>query len=291
MVLIFKSTSCSIQAALSKILRALFLIQICLLSGCAGPISLSPSDPSYYINNSLKSDTWNIFFIRTPQYSLLSAGPTSIPSKTLRIYFEGDGHAWEDRNTPSTDPTPLDPIALRLALADPSPSSVYIARPCQYPKLSSTANCKKSAWTNERFSDQIVRETNLAIDQLKTKYGADWLVFIGYSGGGTIAALCASKRNDVSLLATVAGNLSTDAWVNYHGLSPLIGSLNPLDSTVKLESIKQIHFVGSEDDIVPPFLAMEFVSYFPENSKPSIKIEKGFSHSEGWVKNWSKLAP
>lgn len=88
----------------------------------------------------------------------------------LVIYIEGDGHAWETRYKLSKDPTPHNPLALRLAVLDanagsaakamnaehatnarnaskatnaaktamssqnnaPSANIVYLARPCQY---------------------------------------------------------------------------------------------------------------------------------------------------------------
>ena len=52
--------------------------------------------------------------------------------KTLRVYIEGDGHAWESRTRPASDPTPRNPVALDLAMADPGTDPVlYLARPCQ----------------------------------------------------------------------------------------------------------------------------------------------------------------
>lgn len=53
-------------------------------------------------------------------------------ASTLTIYIEGDGLAWINRSSPSADPTPTDPIALKLALAQPEGNAVYLARPCQY---------------------------------------------------------------------------------------------------------------------------------------------------------------
>ncbi len=48
------------------------------------------------------------------------------------VYIEGDGRAYVNRRTPSNDPTPGNPMALRLALADPSLRVLYLGRPCQY---------------------------------------------------------------------------------------------------------------------------------------------------------------
>ena len=50
----------------------------------------------------------------------------------LFVYVEGDGLACLDARTPSSDPTPADPVALRLAAADPGAAVLYIGRPCQF---------------------------------------------------------------------------------------------------------------------------------------------------------------
>jgi hypothetical protein len=47
----------------------------------------------------------------------------------LSIYLEGDGLAWVSRTEPSRDPTPDNPIALRLAAIDSAPNVIWIARP------------------------------------------------------------------------------------------------------------------------------------------------------------------
>lgn len=60
----------------------------------------------------------------------------------LRVYIEGDGHAWQSRTRPSADPTPHNPVGLRLALADPSPAPLlYLARPCQYARGEVLRHC------------------------------------------------------------------------------------------------------------------------------------------------------
>ncbi|EPS9199604.1 alpha/beta hydrolase, partial [Pseudomonas aeruginosa] len=75
------------------------------------------------------------------------------PQKTtkaprLRVYLEGDGHAWATATQPSLDPSPRNLLVARLALDDPAPSA-YLARPCQFVM---TATCAPSLWTDRRFS-------------------------------------------------------------------------------------------------------------------------------------------
>ncbi|MEX2353586.1 MAG: alpha/beta hydrolase, partial [Gammaproteobacteria bacterium] len=48
------------------------------------------------------------------------------------VYIEGDGRAYVSRHRVSADPVPRNPLAFRLAVVDPSPAVIYIARPCQF---------------------------------------------------------------------------------------------------------------------------------------------------------------
>ena len=98
-----------------------------------------------------------------------------------------------------------------------------------------------SDWTGGRFSKSIIESTDQVIDALKRSSGATRLVLVGYSGGAAVAALVASQRQDVDALVTVAGNLDTNAWVRHHRISPLVGSMNPLDQASELKEMIQIH--------------------------------------------------
>ena len=101
---------------------------------------------------------------------------------TLVVYLEGDGLAWISGATPSADPTPRDPLALRLALAHPGGQAVYLGRPCQYGDAE-RSGCAMRYWTNARFAEPVVQAMSQAVDQLKARHGARALVLVGYSGG------------------------------------------------------------------------------------------------------------
>ncbi len=125
----------------------------------------------------------------------------------LHVYIEGDGHAWENTRTPSSDPTPHSDVTLRLAAADPTACAVlYLARPCQYTRVLSPA-CATRYWTDARFAPEVISATNAAIDRAKAQTGAQRVVLVGFSGGGAVAVLAATLRDDVAFLGTVAGNL------------------------------------------------------------------------------------
>jgi len=206
----------------------------------------------------------------------------------LTVYFEGDGFAWLNSSTPSSDPTPINPIGLRLALAQSHGNAAYIARPCQYTQAPSY-RCDQALWTNRRFSPEVIDAIQNALDGVKKRFAAEHLTLVGYSGGGAIAALVAARRNDVVKLVTVAGNLDTDAWVMLHHLSPLTGSMNPADEVERLAFVEQLHLVGDIDEIVPKALIERYIARYPEGHRPQIRIVKNADHTCCWQDHWDEL--
>ena len=79
----------------------------------------------------------------------------------------------------------------------------------------------------------------------------DRLVWLGYSGGGTIATLLAPRFDTTTDLVTVAANLDIDAWTDVHAYARLVGSLNPARQAPLPAWIHQRHYVGSMDRVVP----------------------------------------
>jgi predicted esterase len=206
----------------------------------------------------------------------------------LSIYIEGDGFAWVNASRPSSDPTPINPVALQLALAHPKGNVAYLARPCQYTQVMLSA-CNPHYWQDERFAEQVVAAENQAVEQLKQLFAADKLTLIGYSGGGAVAVLLAARRADVDTLVTVGGNLDHQLWTSQKHLSPLLGSLNPADYVDKLQRVNQWHFTGSEDEIMPTVIARTFAARFPAAKRPQIIEIPGYQHNCCWVENWPEL--
>jgi dienelactone hydrolase len=210
---------------------------------------------------------------------------------TLTIYIEGDGLAWISRSQVSTDPTPLQPVALELALRQPTGAAAYLARPCQYVQGGDRRNCAEAWWTGRRFAPEVVTATGLAIDRLKQRFSAQRLVLVGYSGGGAVAALVAAQRHDVTLLVTVAGNLDTQTWTTLNRITPLSGSLNPADAWAALSGVPQLHLVGERDRDVVPAVARAYQARFPPDRRPALRIVPGFDHHCCWVQQWPALYP
>jgi pimeloyl-ACP methyl ester carboxylesterase len=207
----------------------------------------------------------------------------------LRIYIEGDGHAWTNRNTPSDDPTPWSPVALEFALRDPAPSVAYLARPCQYVAPGSDPACQPYYWTDGRYAEPAIASANAAVDRLLAESGARAVELVGYSGGGAVAALVAARRHDIVNLLTVAANLDTSAWTAREGLSPLTGSLNPADFPDRLQNIPQLHFMGDDDSVVHTTIARAYASRFRRLHCVRMEIVPSVGHGDGWLAHWPTL--
>ncbi len=264
-----------------KILRfaALIIIVLVVLSGCQGLGGMPKVSPGDF-NHTL---TEGIFHHgELPVYFWAPSRPVS---DTLRIYIEGDGRAWLRSGRPSLDPTPVNRLVHQLMLQDPTPDLAYLAQPCQYV---SNDSCNNQVWTFQRYSQRLVETMDKAVSSLKEKGDYQYVEFVGYSGGGTIALLLAAQRSDVAAVRTVAGNLSPRFFNHYHGVSAMPAALNPVAFKRQLSTTPQIHFVGSRDAVVPGVISQHYMEFFTDAS--CIRIETvPADHQTGWIERWSSL--
>ncbi len=211
------------------------------------------------------------------------------PDKDLVVYIEGDGNAWNSKYRLSKNPTPKNPLALKLAAKDTADSILYIARPCMYLERELMQDCPASFWSSHRYSEEVISSINQVINWATGISTTKSLTLIGYSGGGSVAALIAARREDVSLLVTIAGNLDHKFWTDLHNMSPLVGSLNPVEYVKNLSMIEQTHFVGVKDKIVPEIVIESYLSKMPLKNKIKIRVIKDFNHSCCWEQEWPDL--
>ena len=165
----------------------------------------------------------------------------------LHVYVDGDGTPWQ-AGRPAADPTPRNPLVLELMRLDDNPS-LYLGRPC-YHGLDDPG-CGAGLWTGERYSDRVVSSMAAALRTYVAARDVPRLAFIGYSGGGALAVLLASRFPQAAAVVTVAGNLDTDAWAAHHRYLRLTGSLNPAAHARLPASLYQRHYVGTRDRVVP----------------------------------------
>lgn len=159
----------------------------------------------------------------------------------VRIYVEGDGHAYSATGRPSADPTPRSAFWREIAFNDPNPNVAYLARPCQY---GLSAACSPSDWTDGRFSEALVKAMTDAVDKIAS--GRD-VILIGYSGGALMSGLIMGQSSSsVVQWITVAGLLDHEAWTRQAGLAPLSKSLN----LKAFPKVRQIHYFGTDDRVI-----------------------------------------
>ncbi|WP_442963961.1 alpha/beta hydrolase [Pseudomonas sp. MM211] len=215
---------------------------------------------------------------------LLSAPNNAVSASRIRVYLEGDGQAWATPSQPSLDPSPRDLLVARLAFADPTPS-LYLARPCQFVRSDA---CETALWTNRRFGNEVLASLDGALDLIKTRYGNRDFELVGYSGGAALALLLAARRDDVASVQTLAGNLSPRYWVQLQQLSPLDGSLEPLDYRQRLALIAQRHLVGDEDRVVPADVLGHYLDGLGEARCMEAVSLPHVSHRDGWEAAWAQ---
>jgi len=203
----------------------------------------------------------------------------------LHVYIEGDGSPFLERNRVAADPTPRDPVMLRLMALDPSPS-IYLGRPC-YLGLSRDGRCNPLYWTVERFSADVVNSMAAAMLSEAARVRATSLQLYAHSGGATIAVLLADRVPQVTQVVTIGANLDIDAWSAAHGYTRLAGSLNPVDMEWHRAPPQMLHLVGSEDKNTPPALIQAAIA--KGTVAGNVRVVEGYTHNCCWEQIWPSI--
>jgi len=263
-----------------------FLTIIILLSACSNTLWTSDIQLANTISEParLKSNTY-----KAGQFIVHSRERFDKPGEDLSIYLEGDGLAWVSRTEPSRDPTPDNPIGLKLTALDRAPNVIWIARPCQYTNVTENPFCKQYYWTIGRLSPEIVASVDLAITAAKLSAKSNKIHLIGYSGGGGLAILIAARRNDVATIRTVAGNIDHEAFTSFHRVTPMSQSMDPATVARSINTIPQWHFYGENDKVVPKLIGESYLRKAGLKGCTQIQVITGVSHDRGWESHWLRL--
>jgi hypothetical protein len=243
--------------------------------------------PYTKVDNFAQEHSFTKQMIATKPFTIASFHRVTKPKHNISIYIEGDGRAWlANGSRISADPTSSSTMLFELANNDPRENIIYMPRPCQHSKEDLINHiCIEKYWSEARYSEEIVNSTNQALNKIKQQYHNKTFELVGFSGGGTIAALVASRRNDISKIRTIAGNLDLQAMDHYHKTIPLYESLDPINIAKKIVHIPQVHYVGSKDIVVPPIIAKNFKTASGNPNNITIVEIKGASHGAGWSGN------
>jgi len=226
--------------------------------------------------------------IKTDKFDLISFhNKQNLENNLLIIYIEGDGNSWKSKYRISEDPTPENPVALKLAAIDPRPNVFYLARPCQYLDKTGLQKCSPIYWSSHRYSIDVVNAINQAISSIKSSNNASKIELVGFSGGGVLAMLVAAIRDDVSKIITIASNIDHVPWSKYHNVSLLEGSLNPVDFINDLKNIQQLHLWGEKDRLVPVKTQATFINSLEKNKLFEYRILPEFTHTCCWGDYWA----
>lgn len=258
---------------LTKLKTGLMALFLSALSGCA-------SNHDLLLAHTAKPGI-STGFIGTAPFKLMAVQNAAEKRgvESITIYIEGDGRAWLNRSTPSTDPSPRQYMMVDKTMIDQHPA-IYLARPCQYQVELNTRVCNTTMWTEDRFSRAVVDAYSSALDSLKHEYQNTRFKLVGYSGGAAVAMALAGERSDISDVVTLAGNVDPNAWVSLHHLSPLGDVVDPVTYGQKLARILQRHFVGKADTVVPASLAQGFVRKI--GARCADITELAATHDKGW---------
>ena len=121
------------------------------------------------------------------------------------------------------------------------------------------------------------------------KSSAKKVRLIGFSGGAAVAILVAARRGDVDSIVSVAGNLNHEEVNLFHKVNLLRGSLNSIDVVDKIKHIPQVHFIGSDDEVIPAKISTDFIRAQKVTCAKQV-IVPSVGHIDGWIMHWPILS-
>lgn len=209
----------------------------------------------------------------------LRPGPLAL---ALHVYLENDGRPWRTPREISADPNPRRPLMLEALAGDRAPA-LYLGRPCYLVGPPLPAGCSPLLWTHRRYAPEVVDSLAAALAHFLDERPHEQLVFLGHSGGGTLAVLLAERFAQTRAVVTLAANLDLGAWSRLHGYSPLDGSLDPRTRPPLPPTVAQWHYVGELDREVPPTLAQ---GYRIDHPRAGVEAVPGQDHACCWLEHW-----
>lgn len=208
---------------------------------------------------------------------------TPMQGGVLHVYIEGDGTPYWQSDIIAPDPTPVNPLMLRLMGLDSAPS-IYLGRPCYFALYRDHA-CNAIYWTLRRYGPEVLDSMEAVLRAEIARTGALRVELFGHSGGGTLAVLLAQRVIEVTRVVTIGANLDLAAWTALHHYTPLTGSVNPIDVPGR-SNLSILHLVGQNDANTPPSL-VENASR-ARGGEP-VRVIARFDHKCCWEALWPEI--
>jgi hypothetical protein len=269
---------------MSAVRRALYVVMIAALAAAAGGCVTPGSRLAHLARAArFREDLVTGATFRHRIYRREALDPDA--SGVLHVYIEGDGQPFLSPTTVALDPTPREPLMLRLMALDPA-RSLYLGRPCYF-DLSHDPGCDPSFWTVRRFSPEVVDSLAVVLRSEVVRAHAREVELYGHSGGGTLAVLLAARVASVTRVVTIGATLDTTAWCALHGYTPLLGSMNPTELGPHAGLPRMLHLVGSQDTNTPPGLVQSAAAKI--GASGSVRIVRGYTHNCCWQEIWGDV--
>lgn len=265
-----RGTSVSLFSSLTaKKLPTILLIKLFFSFGCHAPLQ-----------HGTHSSLGSYHVIKTKFKHLAVLEIEDPTKKTLVVFIEGDGTPWIDGMHIARDPTPKNPITLKL-MSRYTGNKMFLGRPC-YHSLNDSL-CGPKWWTSHRYSPEVIESIKIAIKKVLQDFDIQRISLIGYSGGGVITSQLLCSFDIPTQVITLGTNLDTQSWTMHHNWSPLYGSLNPATVADSCQG-NQVHFQGGRDKVVPLETTRH---YFVSHSAKRIIISNADHHN--WEKYWNEI--
>ena len=201
------------------------------------------------------------------------------------IYLEGDGLVINKYGEVALDPTPTDPMALRLASIDKRHvTKIVINRPFHYIK---SKHSDSRYWTTARYAPEVIQSILEVLRNCQKQFHFKTIEIVAYSGGASVALLLAPHLENIEQITSFAGNLDHKSWARYHNAGPLFESLDPLKNKAVLGHIPQVHFLGTIDENTTIDLGKQYKQQIDTNKVTIVTVEE-FDHDSNWPSVWQE---
>lgn len=152
---------------LKRFLTPCLALCLLVLFGCQPLSTVSLIERVESAQSIAKDASLEPLIIQTQPFQIQSYFRIKDRSKPLRVYIEGDWLAWVTRSRLSENPTPVQPVALKLAALDQSDNVLYLAHPCQF---NVNSRCSTSSSSDRQFTEDVINSTNQAISIVKRHF-------------------------------------------------------------------------------------------------------------------------